>query len=82
MSEIAHCARKFGNRLRARFRRHCEEIDERLTTKDAKSRWSEMQKDLGKPNKRWQSDIHPVDGIAAQLILENWFLRLEQSPNT
>jgi len=57
------CARKFCNRLQEKFRLPVYEIDERLTTVEAKSRFYEQAK---------QTNIE-MDSYAAKLILESWF---------
>ncbi len=65
-SEMSRRARKFGNRLYGQYGKPWFGVDERGTTKQAKS----IAKDLG--HKGSYKD-NPVDGIAAQLILEAWF---------
>lgn len=65
-SDMSVRARKFGNRLHGRFGKQVEMFDERGTTKAAKT----IAKGLGHKGNYRQ---HGVDGIAAQLILENWF---------
>lgn len=57
--EITFAAKKFGNRLHARFQKPVYFIDERLTTVEAKSI-------LGHSSRT-------VDCYAAKLILETWF---------
>ena len=79
MSQMSHCARKFGNRLRAKFRRHCEEIDERLTTREAKSIWRDSPGGINQ-KKAWDAQNDAVDSIAAQLLMETWF-QSQSSPN-
>ena len=61
-SEFSARARKFANRLHGRFGVAIEMVDERLTTREAKSiaGHRESYKD------------NPVDAIAAQLILQSW----------
>jgi putative Holliday junction resolvase len=65
-SEMSRRARKFGNRLYGHYGKPWFGVDERGTTKQAKS----IAKDLGH---RGSYKDNPVDGIAAQLILEAWF---------
>lgn len=66
-------ARKFGKRLYGRFGIPCEMVDERGSTREAKS----IARDAGhRGNYREQG----VDGIAAVLILEGWFARREGLP--
>ncbi|WP_028302535.1 Holliday junction resolvase RuvX [Oceanospirillum beijerinckii] len=65
-SEMSLRARKFGNRLYGQYGKPFFGMDERGTTKQAKA----IAKDLG--HKGSYKD-NPVDGIAAQLILDSWF---------
>jgi len=65
-SEMSRRARKFGNRLYGQYGKPWFGVDERGTTKQAKS----IAKDLGHKGSYKEN---PVDGIAAQLILEAWF---------
>lgn len=65
-SEMSRRARKFGNRLHGQYGKPFFGMDERGTTKQAKA----IAKDLG--HKGSYKD-NPVDGIAAQLILDSWF---------
>ncbi|MFI0473046.1 Holliday junction resolvase RuvX [Halomonas sp. HMF6819] len=72
-SEMSRRARKFGNRLHGRFGKQVEMVDERGSTKEAKS----IARDAGhRGNYREES----VDGIAAVLILEGWFAHREGLP--
>nr|WP_286086951.1 Holliday junction resolvase RuvX [Halomonas sp. S3-1-1] len=72
-SEMSRRARKFGNRLHGRFGKPVEMVDERGSTKEAKS----IARDAGhRGNYREES----VDGIAAVLILEGWFAHREGLP--
>lgn len=72
-SEMSARARKFGNRLHGRFGKPCEMVDERGTTREAKT----IAREAGhKGNYRQDS----VDGIAAILILEGWFAHQEGLP--
>lgn len=72
-SEMSTRARKFGNRLHGRFGKPCEMVDERGTTREAKT----IAREAGhKGNYRQDS----VDGIAAILILEGWFAHQEGLP--
>jgi putative Holliday junction resolvase len=59
-------ARQFANALRERYQLPVHEIDERLTTKDARE-----QLFIKGGYKALQDG--QVDRIAAQLILQNWF---------
>ncbi|MGB0732562.1 MAG: Holliday junction resolvase RuvX [Pontibacterium sp.] len=66
ISEMAHRARKFANRLHERYKLPVFIIDERLSTAEAKEIHFAQG---GGTNFKKES----VDGIAAQLILESWF---------
>jgi putative holliday junction resolvase len=59
-------AREFANNLRERYQLPVHEVDERLTTKDAREKL--FQKGGYKALQDGQ-----VDRVAAQLILQNWF---------
>ena len=63
---ISHIARQFANALRERFHLPVYEIDERLTTKDAR------EKLFAEGGYKALQDGQ-VDRLAAQLILQNWF---------
>ena len=63
-SELLHRARKFANRLHGRFHLPCYGIDERLSSHAAKELLG-----IGE---------EPIDSVAAQLILESWFMELRQ----
>ncbi len=63
---ISHDARQFANALRERFHLPVHEIDERLTTKDARER-------LFTEGGYKALQDGQVDRLAAQLILQNWF---------
>ena len=65
ISEMAYRARKFANRIQDRYQRPCFLIDERLTTAEAKRIHLERG---GSTNFKQES----VDGLAAQLLLEDW----------
>ncbi|WP_346797006.1 Holliday junction resolvase RuvX [Halomonas sp. Bachu 37] len=72
-SEMSKRARKFGNRLHGRYGKPCTMVDERGSTREAKS----IAREAGHSgNYRAQS----VDGIAAVLILEGWFAHCEGLP--
>ncbi len=64
-SIMSHRARKFGKRLHGRFNLPFYEADERLTSFEAKE-WADR---LGH-HRHYKS--RPVDGMAAQIILESW----------
>lgn len=63
---ISHYARTFAEKLKERFQLPVDEMDERLTTKDARERLFEQG-----GFKALQDG--QVDQVAAQLILQNWF---------
>ncbi|MFP8968181.1 Holliday junction resolvase RuvX [Pokkaliibacter sp. CJK22405] len=65
ISEMAHRARKFANRLHVRYGLPCFLADERLTSREAK----EIHRARG-GSSHYRSD--PVDALAAQLIVESW----------
>jgi len=66
-------ARKFGKRLYGRYGKPCEMVDERGSTREAKS----IAREQGhRGNYREES----VDGLAAQLILESFFAAGEGLP--
>ncbi len=66
---MTHAARRFGNRLKERFRLPVHTADERLTTREAVERLAAR----GKPG----ADNNPV---AAQIILENWLAGNRAAP--
>lgn len=65
-SELSQRARKFANRLKGRFGLPVEMFDERLTTRLAKEEARERGHSGSYGN-------HPIDSIAARLLLESWF---------
>lgn len=66
-SDFCGRARKFGRRLHGRFGLETLMVDERLSTREAKSRDRERS---GKTRQSYRQD--PIDNIAAQIILESW----------
>jgi len=66
-SDFCGRARKFGRRLHGRFGLETLMVDERLSTREAKSRDRERS---GKTRQNYRQD--PIDNIAAQIILESW----------
>ena len=66
-SDMSLRATKFGKRLKGRFNKDVEMMDERLSSFEAKSQ-IQAQK-----SKQLDFGIHSVDGAAACLILESWF---------
>ena len=65
-SELSQQARKFGRRLEGRYQLEVAMMDERLSSFSAK----QIAKDAG--HKGDYKD-KPIDSLAAQLILEDWF---------
>ncbi|WP_263081556.1 Holliday junction resolvase RuvX [Endozoicomonas sp. Mp262] len=64
-SEMSRRARKFGKRIHGRFNLPFYEADERLSSFEAKD-WA------GKLGHHGHYKSKPVDGMAAQIILESW----------
>ncbi|CAM3483191.1 Holliday junction resolvase RuvX [Parendozoicomonas haliclonae] len=64
-SDMSRRARKFANRLMARFNRAWHPVDERLTSFEAKE-WA------GRLGHKGHYGSNPVDAMAAQLLLESW----------
>lgn len=64
-SEMAARARKFCNRLHGRFHKPCFNMDERLSTFEAKSQIMSLES--------FQGQTISLDSMAAKLILESWF---------
>lgn len=60
--ETTRSARRFGRQLHGRFSLPVHLVDERLTTREAKSRLAEQGNPCGDD-----------DPVAAQVILEGWF---------
>ena len=61
-SELSGRARKFARRLQGRFAVEVEMVDERLTSREAKS----MGREQG------NQDLTKIDHVAAALILQSW----------
>jgi putative Holliday junction resolvase len=70
-SELSGRARKFGRRLQGRFAVDVMMIDERLTSREAKSMIREQQESSG-GRKGKSHDLTKIDHIAASLILQTW----------
>lgn len=69
-SEMSLRAKKFGKRLKGRFNKQVEMMDERLSSFEAKQAVKE------KSGRYVDFGDHSVDGAAACLILESWFASL------
>ncbi|MEO1080757.1 MAG: Holliday junction resolvase RuvX [Pseudomonadota bacterium] len=65
VSELAQRARRFARRVHGRFGVEVVMMDERLTSFDVKTR----ERDLGHDG---DYQRHPVDSLAAELILRDW----------
>ncbi len=65
-SEMSRRARKFGHRLHGRFGVEVAFIDERLSTREAKSLAAER-------GHRGNYGEAPIDSLAACLLLESWW---------
>lgn len=66
--EMTAVARKFGNRIGARYAVPVHESDERFTSKEAARRFA-SQRAQGTARRKHGADI---DALAAQIILESW----------
>ncbi len=71
-SELSQRARKFANRLNGRFGIKTALMDERLSTREAKTI---AREDGHKGNYR----ENPIDSLAARLILESWLTSQPES---
>lgn len=72
-SEMCARARKFGRRLEGRFGCEVNLMDERLSTREAK----EMASELGH---KGNYGNEPIDSLAAVVILQSWWQRVEEDP--
>ena len=85
-SELSARARKFARRLQGRFAVDVLMVDERLTSREARSIIREGQEESGRGqpsrNKRKGQDLTQIDHLAAALILRSWLdsPELGQSP--
>lgn len=68
ISEMSRRAKKFGNRLHARFKLPVQFVDERLSTREAKDLASEL-------GHQGSYAKHPVDALAASIVLRSWWER-------
>ena len=69
-SELSHKARRFARRLEGRFGIEVMMIDERLTSREAKS--IVHQQMLGSGRTAKVHDLTKIDHLAAALILQGW----------
>lgn len=65
---ITQAARRFANRLRARYSLPVFEVDERLTSRTARNEFIQARQS-GQARRK---DINKLDAHAAKHILENW----------
>ncbi len=71
-SELSGRARKFARRLHGRFAVAIMMIDERLTSREAKSMMREQREWAPRGKKGKSHDLTKIDHIAASLILQSW----------
>ncbi len=64
--EIAHLARKFGNRIKERFRLPVDYVNEFLSSSEAGAQLREQ-------GVRGRAQKPMLDAMAAQIILQSWF---------
>jgi putative Holliday junction resolvase len=72
-SELSARSRKFARRLQGRFAIQVLMIDERLTSREAKSIIREQHEGAARSRKGKSHDLTKIDHIAASLILQGWF---------
>lgn len=75
--EMSKAARRFSNQLHGRYGLPVELVDERLTSIEASSRIAEQ-----KLSKKKRLDKKTIDTVAAQLILESWFVQCHNNPTS
>jgi len=78
-SDLLRRATKFANRLNGRFNLPSYGMDERLTSREARSQVAEANDHALKGTKKRAADDQAIDHIAAQIILENWFSAWRES---
>ncbi|HLF29470.1 MAG TPA: Holliday junction resolvase RuvX [Xanthomonadales bacterium] len=71
-TDMTRAARSFGQALLKRYEGECVYVDERLSSRAAQDRFSEMR--AGGALKRKHAS--KLDSMAAQIILENWLQSL------
>jgi putative Holliday junction resolvase len=64
---LTHCARQFVKRLKKKYALPVYEVDERLSTWEAKQRLY-----VGAKGRKAKKTLHEIDAIAATLLLEQW----------
>ncbi|MGB1403079.1 MAG: Holliday junction resolvase RuvX [Porticoccaceae bacterium] len=69
-SELSQKARRFARRLEGRFNIQVMMIDERLTSREAKSIVYQHQRGSGRKSRT--QDLTKIDHLAAALILQGW----------
>lgn len=72
-TDMSRAARRFGVNLNKRFSVTVDYVDERLSSREAESRFIEQR--AGGQLRR--KDAAQLDAMAAQIILENWLQSLD-----
>jgi putative Holliday junction resolvase len=67
-SDMAGRARHFARTLTERYGKPCHEVDERLSTREAR----EISRDNAELSGKRVNDRAKVDALVAQLLLESW----------
>ena len=68
-SDMTAKARKFMQQLATRYGKPCHEVDERLSTREAR----EISRNNAELTGKRINDRAKVDALVAQLLLESWF---------
>ncbi len=71
-SELSNRAKKFSNRINGRFNIPVEMVDERYSSREAKSQAREQ-------GHKGNYGENPIDSVAARIILETWLNEQPQS---
>ena len=69
-SELSERTRRFARRLQGRYNIDVQMVDERLTSREAKSMLQEEQRSGARKGK--MSDLTKIDHLAAALLLQTW----------
>ena len=69
-SELSERTHRFARRLQGRYNIDVQMVDERLTSREAKSMLQEEQRSGARKGK--MSDLTKIDHLAAALILQTW----------